>query len=94
MRIQGSGPLNAKVVVIQDCPGKPEKITGKPIAGANENQLKMWWRKHDIYRSDVRVENLFEYVPKGNKIESVPVNTMVGTIADLKHRLSSLRRRT
>ena len=92
MRIQGSGPLDAKIVVVQDHPSQPEKITNKPIAGANENQLKMWWLEHGVYRGDVRVENLFEYVPQGNTIDSVPVQTMVGTIADFHHRMRALHK--
>lgn len=91
MRIAGSGPLDAKIVVVQDHPSYAEKTTQKPIAGSNENMLKMWWRQHDLMRSDVRVENLFEYVPLGNTIESVPIDTMFGTIKDFHFRMSQLK---
>ena len=91
MRIQGSGPLDAKIVVVQDHPSYPEKATAKPIAGTSENALKMWWRTHNVYRNDVRVENLYEFLPAGNTIESVPIDTMVGCIADFELRMSRLK---
>ncbi len=91
MQIKGSGPLNAKIVLVSDHPGYPEKAMQKPIAGINENMLKQWWMKHGIYRNDIRVENLHEYIPPGMKIEAVPVDTLINSIQDFHHRMSKLK---
>lgn len=91
MQIKGSGPRDAKILLVCDNPGFPEYHTRKPLAGANENMLKMWWAKHKLYRDAVRVENLHEYLPKAGKIDTVPTETIVQSIQDFHHRLAGMR---
>ena len=90
-RVQGVGPLDARIIVIGEAPSKQGDVEGRPFVGGSGNLMKQWWAEVGINKYHVRVENLYEYRPKYNNIETVEVNKLYDSIEDLHKRLAQFK---
>jgi len=88
--VKGEGPLDAKIVLIGEAPGKTEDMLKRPFMGASGNLLGDWWRELGLPRNQVRIDNLLQVMPPGGKIENAEVDTIVKGVHDLRDRISKL----
>lgn len=85
------GPLTARIAFVGEAAGETEEATGKPFVGRAGMRAKDWWHSVGIRREDIYIDNVVQYRPKGNKIESVPPREIHEYwIPRLKERLSKL----
>ena len=69
-KINDRGPLNARILVIGEAPGKQEEEKGVPFAGGAGGMLQNWLTKAGADPvKDVYYTNVCKYRPHANKIE-------------------------
>lgn len=88
--VPGEGPVDAKIVLIGEAPGKTEDTLRRPFVGASGNMLGDWWRTLGLQRWQVRIDNLLQFMPPGGKIENASTESIVHSIHDLRRRVSEL----
>jgi len=88
--IPGCGPTDAKIVLIGEAPGKVEHETYEPFSGMSGNLLNQWWAQVGLSREQIRIDNLYPFLPPGGKIERVPVDELAYYVYDLRKRLARL----
>jgi len=59
----GSGPTNAKLVVVAESLGENEAIQGIPLVGATGKQLNQFLKNHGVSRNDVYCDNIVRCKP-------------------------------
>lgn len=65
--VPGRGPLNAKICVIGEAPGKREDLLGMPFVGPSGKLQEKWIMDAGLRPEDIRYENVYPaYPPKGN----------------------------
>lgn len=69
-RVEGAGPLKAKIVIVGEAPGEEEELEGKPFVGPSGRLLNTMLREAGIRRDECYVTNVCKYRPPGNKIEA------------------------
>ena len=88
--VKGEGPLDAKIILIGEAPGKTENALGRPFMGASGNLQNGWWHDVGLRRQEIRIENLCEQMPRTGNIESVSTEELVVWIRSLRERVSNL----
>ena len=88
--VPGCGPTDAKIVLIGEAPGPIENETGEPYSGMSGNLQNQWWSQCGISREQVRIDNLYPYLPPGGKIERVDPDTLAFYVNDLRERIARL----
>lgn len=68
-KVQGFGPLPAKILIVGEAPGKSEEEQGKPFIGASGSELTKMLNEAGILRTEVRVTNVCKYRPPNNKMD-------------------------
>lgn len=66
LRIEGTGPLGARVLLVGEAPGFDEEIAGKPFVGASGKELDKQLDEVGIKRSECYVTNVCQYRPPDN----------------------------
>jgi len=89
-KVEGTGPTNARIVLIGEAPGKAEDAVGEPFVGASGNLQNRWWAEVGIAREGVKIDNLYPYLPPGGKIENVDADTLTYYVHDLRQRMAAL----
>ena len=64
--VKGSGPLDAKIVIVGEAPGREEEARGEPFIGASGRLLTSMLSEVGIDRAMCRLENVMQRRPKGN----------------------------
>jgi len=98
IRVPGWGRLDARLVLIAESPGKAEVLAcpPTPLVGPAGKKWEQWLREAGLTREMFRVENVYEYMPPGSKIEFLagdPGNLkeiLEPWFADLHRRLAKL----
>lgn len=67
---QPTGPLNAKIIVLGEAPGKTEDEQGIPFVGESGKLLWSMLEEVGIKRNDCRVLNVFNQRPPDNKLDA------------------------
>ena len=88
--VPGCGPTDAKIVLIGEAPGKVEHETYEPFSGMSGNLLNQWLSQVGIAREQIRIDNLYPYLPPGGKIERVDPDTLAFYVHDLRQRIARL----
>ena len=88
--VPGRGPVNAKIVVVGEAPGRQEEAQGLPFVGPSGKLQDAWIRGARLDPSTIRFENVYPYLPPGGHIEAVPWEELVQWKEDLKVRLDDL----
>ncbi len=63
----GSGPSNAKMMLVGEAPGKEESFTGQPFVGASGQLLTKIMAHAGVPRSDVFITNTLQCRPPENR---------------------------
>ena len=63
----GDGPLDAKVMIIGEAPGKNEDLQGKPFVGAAGKLLDELLEQAGLHREDVFIANVLKCRPPSNR---------------------------
>ena len=63
----GKGPVNAKIMIIGEAPGREEDIQGIPFVGAAGKELDSMLSAAGIEMSDVFITNVVKCRPPGNR---------------------------
>jgi uracil-DNA glycosylase len=66
-RVPATGPIDAKIMLVGEAPGREEESQGEPFVGRSGELLTRYLSRLGLSRSDVRLENLCKYRPSGNK---------------------------
>lgn len=69
IRVQGVGPINAKIMFVGESPGEQEVLNHEPFVGLAGGVLNGLLAEVGIARQEVRLENVVEFRPKGNKFK-------------------------
>lgn len=65
--VPGEGPLNAKVMVVGEAPGKNEDLQGRPFVGAAGQLLTRLLGMAGLKREEVYITNIVKCRPPGNR---------------------------
>jgi uracil-DNA glycosylase family 4 len=84
VRVRGSGPLSASIVVVGEAPGTYEVQQGKPFVGPSGQLLDRWLHAVGLHRSELRLENVCEEKLDNNDVRLLDKPTWV---PDLRARL-------
>lgn len=63
--VLGEGPLNAKLAVVGEAPGRDEVKTGHPFIGQSGKALETFLEKKGLVRSQVWIDNAISCFPPG-----------------------------
>src|SRR5262245_54876264 len=70
--VRGVGPMDARIILVGEAPGRDEVWEGEPFVGmAGQLQQREAWTPLGIRREHVRIENVVEERPPGNKLEAL-----------------------
>jgi DNA polymerase len=70
IRVGPEGPLNAKVMIVGEAPGKNEVDSGRPFVGSSGLELTKMLNEVGIARTDCFITNAVKHQPPGNKMEA------------------------
>jgi DNA polymerase len=65
--VVGSGPLDAKIILIGEAPGKNEDLKGEPFVGSAGRNLNELLEEAGIKRKDVYITNIVKCRPPENR---------------------------
>ncbi len=68
--VAGEGPLDAKVIVIGQAPGRNEDIEGRPFVGISGKLLDNLINKSGLKRSEVYITSVVQFFPPKNRMPS------------------------
>jgi len=68
-RVPGSGPQDAKIVIVGEAPGTYEANQLKPFVGPAGSVLETCLHAAGLIRSEVYLTNVVKVMPKGNNID-------------------------
>lgn len=88
--VEDVGPVNAKIVLVGEAPGREENRLGIPFQGAAGWKLNDWLRGEGIDRRECYITNVYPFQPPANKIEAVPKEELSHWIEELHTRLGAL----
>lgn len=66
--VMGSGPIDAKIVMVGEAPGRDEELQGKPFVGTSGELLTNIMHQVGIAREEVYITNVVKERPPGNDI--------------------------
>ncbi len=66
MRVQGTGPIPARIMLVGEAPGEQEERAGEPFIGASGQELNRMLQEAGIMRSDCYVTNVCKLRPPNN----------------------------
>ena len=66
--ILGTGPVNAKIVIVGESPGPPDVPTGKPFSGPSGELLERIMAAIDVRLEDCFRTNVVKFVSQGDEI--------------------------
>lgn len=70
-RVNPTGPVTAKIILVGEAPGKDEAETGVPFVGASGTLLTQIMREAGIERSECYITNVIKYRPPGNDLNQL-----------------------
>lgn len=84
--VMGSGPLDAKIVMIGEAPGAEEERFGKPFIGTSGELLTKIMHQVGISREEVYITNVVKERPPANNIEHFIKFDRKGVLATERYR--------
>lgn len=70
IKVEGSGPDDATVMIVGEAPGQNEEQRGFPFCGASGLELNRLLAEVGFTRTDLRLTNVCKYRPPGNQIDN------------------------
>ena len=68
--VQGEGPLDAKVMIVGQAPGRHEDELGRPFVGISGRLLDRLIRSAGMRREDVYITSVVQFFPPENRVPS------------------------
>ena len=65
--VKGFGPLDARIMIIGEAPGREESEQGKPFVGRSGKLLSILLQNAEINREKLYITNVVKYRPENNK---------------------------
>ncbi|HDI83315.1 MAG TPA: uracil-DNA glycosylase [candidate division WOR-3 bacterium] len=65
--VPGSGPINARLMIIGEAPGEKEDRQGLPFVGPSGQKLTLWLKEVGINRENVYITNVVKCRPPHNR---------------------------
>jgi uracil-DNA glycosylase family 4 len=91
--VRGEGPTDARIVLLGEAPGRDETWAGRPFVGpAGQLQEREGWAPVGLARSAVRIENVIESRPPGNKLEALDPRAVAQWFTHCHQRLDRIFR--
>ena len=90
--VTDEGPLDAKLVLVGEAPGREENRTGRPFMGASGAKLGYWWRERGLKRHDFYITNVLNQQPTSNDLSKVhpdDINAGIDRLHDTLAKLTS-----
>lgn len=69
MKVNGEGPIPARLMIVGEAPGEEEANTGKPFQGTSGQELNRMLAEAGIMRSEVYVTNVAKFRPPNNDLD-------------------------
>jgi len=93
--VKGEGPRNARIIGLGESPWTTEAELERPFVGASGNLLNEIIRDAGGHRSQIYIDNVYPYkppepAPVGDRLRSVPTDTLVAWMRDLHRRIAEL----
>jgi uracil-DNA glycosylase family 4 len=89
--VRGVGPSDASIILVGEAPGRDEVFYGEPFVGqAGRLQAEEGWGPVGLRRSEVRIENVVEQRPDGNKLDGLAPSAVEWWQRHLHVRLDAL----
>lgn len=90
--VPGRGPLNARLVVLGEAPGRQEEAQRRPFVGASGQLQEGYMQRVGINPHDVRYENVYPFLPpgRGGNITAIAKEELVIWQEDCLARLDAL----
>lgn len=82
MLVPAIGPVNAKICLIGEAPGRQEWENGQPFIGPSGNLLMAILAKHGISRGEVRLTNVIKDRTTQDPLVNVPRDQLKSLISD------------
>ncbi len=70
MRVNGTGPIPSRIMLVGEAPGENEERLGQPFVGASGSELNRMLQEVGIMRSECYVTNVAKVRPPGNQISA------------------------
>ncbi len=70
MRVRGTGPIPARIMLVGEAPGENEERMGEPFVGASGQELNRMLHEAGIMRSECYVTNVLKVRPPMNQISA------------------------
>jgi len=67
-KIKGTGPLNAKIMIVGEAPGEDDVKLGKPFVGYSGNIIEEWLRGIGVRKDQCYLTHVVKYRPYGGDI--------------------------
>lgn len=67
-RVNPTGPIDAKIILVGEAPGKDESKTGIPFVGASGTILTQIMREAGVERAECYITNVIKYRPPNNDL--------------------------
>jgi len=71
MKVQGSGPIPSRLMLVGEAPGAEEERTGSPFVGTAGAELDRMLMEAGILRTECYVTNVLKYRPLNNDLSTV-----------------------
>lgn len=80
IKVNGTGPKTARIMIVGEAPGEDEEIKGQPFVGASGMELTRMLREAGIRREECYITNSCKFRPPGNDMEKwLTAKKTVGT---------------
>lgn len=89
-RVEGWGRPDAKLIIVGEAPGPREEEVGQPFVGPAGYRLTEWMTRAGLSRQDAWIDNVYQYRPVNNKIDSIDRATLEQWMGYLHERLATL----
>jgi len=67
-KVLGEGPLDARIVLVGEGPGRYEDMQGRPFVGDGGRVLNSFLQKADLQRSELYITNVVKCRPPNNRV--------------------------
>lgn len=88
--IKGWGDPRSRLIIIGEAPGEQEEEVGQPFVGASGQRLREWMERVGLSRQDAYIDNVYQYRPPGNKIDTIDRATLEQWMGYLHERITAL----
>lgn len=68
LKVNGTGPRNARIMLVGEAPGSDEELQGRPFVGTSGAELTRLLHEAGLRRDECYITNVCKYRPPGNEM--------------------------